>query len=328
MSSRFTPSSAPGWWRIGAALVILGQTMLLGLGLNITEEAPTLGSPGYVVLHGLLLASVVATFFLLGGAVFGNFLSALRRGRLTVEALFVVSLLGALVVSLKSTLTGAGPLYYEVVSTVLIIYTFGNALRQRAFDEAQAIVHHARHSYATAWRLQGDQLVRTPVQALKVDDLVVIKPGEMSTVDGIITQGQAFVTLASVSGEPAAVPMQPGDHLPAGAFSTDGLLTVRVTSTARSVDAVFAQLTSGTPSRYQDLADRVTGWFLPVVGAVALAAFVWWSFVSIDVALTSAMSVLLVACPCALGMATPLAVQSVFARLGQFGWRARSGQLI
>lgn len=313
---------------MGAALVILGQTMLLGLGLNITEEPPILGSGGYIVLHGLLILSVVATFFLLGGAVFGNLLSALRRGRLTVEALFVGSLLGALVVSLKSTLTGAGPLYYEVVSTVLIIYTFGNALRQRAFNEAQTIVAQARQNYATALKLQDGQAVPTTVDKLCADDLVVIKPGQMSTVDGIITQGRAFVTLASITGEPAAVPLQPGDHLPAGAFSVDGLLTVRVTSTARSVDAVFEQLTSGAPSRYQDLADRVTAWFLPVVGLVALAAFVGWSFVSIDVALTSAMSVLLVACPCALGMATPLAVQSVFARLGQFGWRARSGQLI
>lgn len=331
MPSRFAQNDrrSCGIWRIALSLVIAGQAMLLSLGLNTTDEPPAFASGWYMALHGVLVLSVLVTLFLLGGPLFRNFFGALRRRVLTVEALFVVSLMGALLVSLQSTLTGIGPLYYEVVAVVLIIYTFGNSLRARAFDEAQKILTQARASYATAWLQKDGRQISTPVADIHVDDLVVIHPGEMSTVDGVITQGQAFVTLASLTGEPAAVAMKPGDHLPAGAFSTDGLLTVRVTSLARSIDDILTRLSAGAPSAYEQLADRVTRWFLPIVGTVAALTFAAWSFFAgVGPAITASMSVLLVACPCAIGMATPLAVQSFLFALSRYGWRGRSGQLI
>lgn len=330
MASRFeNPQGFPGWWRAGFSLIIAGQAMMVSLGLNTTDEPPAFGSLWYIAIHALLVFSALITLVLLGGALFSNFLYAVRRRRLTVEALFVASILGAFVVSLQSTLLGHGPLYYEVISIVLVIYTFGNSLKAHATAEAQNILSRARAAYASAWLRQEGALVRVPVSSLRPDDLVVIKPGEMSTVDGIIVEGQAFVTLASITGEPSAVPFAAGQHLPAGAFSVDGLLTVRVTSTARSIDVIFDSLTAGAPSVYEQLADRVTQWFLPIVAGLALAAFVLWStFGTLGQAITSAMSILLVACPCALGMATPLAVRSFLFSLSRYGWRGRSGQLV
>ena len=319
----------PGWWQVALALVISGQAMMVSLGLNTTDEPPAFGSFFYWGVHGLMLGSALLAVLLLGGPLYRNLLRSWREKRLTIESLFVVSLLGALVVSLQSTLTGSGPVYYEVVSLVVVIYTFGNSLRANAAREAQKILKESRESYAYAWVQAEGELRRVPLASLTVESLFVVKPGELVPVDGVVQQGRAFVSLSSINGEPLPVAVQPGDTLPAGAFSVDGLLTVRVGSTARSIDAIFAALGQSAPSVYQQLADQVTRWFLPVVGGIAAITFVVWTLISgVPLGITNAMSVLLVACPCALGIATPLGVQSFLYALARDGWRARSGQLV
>lgn len=346
MPSRFTSADKskdfPGLWQVAVALVIAGQAMLLSLGLNTTEDPPIFGSSIYIILHGILISSSLIVLILLGGPLWRNFIKNLRARRVTIESLFIVTLIGALGVSLQCSLTGAGHIYYETVAVVLVIYTFGNTLKANATREAEKILAASRAAYAQAWvykdnyltnnSLNNDKynnLTKKNVSDLRVDELIVVKPGEMIPVDGVIIQGQAFITQASLTGEPTPVAVGVGDHVQAGAFSIDGLLTIKVTTTARTIDAIFNNLENVAPSQYEQLADRVIRWFLPVVAVIALVTFLFWSFhVGLSLALAHSMSVLLIACPCALGIATPLGVRSFLYALSRYGWRGRSGQLI
>ena len=329
--SRFADkNSRLNWWRIGLALVVSGQAMMISLGLNLAEEPPEFGGVLYWSLHGVLIVSALVVLFLLGGPLFVNFFESFRQKKITVEALFLVSLVGAFVLSLHSSFTGSGSIYYEVVSLVVLIYTFGNTLRAKAFAEARQILSSARAAYAFVWQRQSDgSLKKTPVEALKTGDVVVVKPGELITVDGIVESGRAFVVMASITGEPSEVLVEAGSRVSAGAVSVDGMLTIRVGSTARSIDAIFETLASPTPSITEQLADRVVGWFLPiVVGITIISFFIWLPFRGAGFALECAMSVMLVSCPCALGIATPLCVQMFFHRLGAWGWRGRDGSFV
>jgi heavy metal translocating P-type ATPase len=320
------------WLRIAVACVFAGQGMMFSLALNMTP--PPFGSTAYKVLHGgLIFASFIVVVFL-GGPLFRSTLSMLRSRRLSIEGLFTLSLLGAFVGSVVSSVTGEGGVYYEVVSIVIAIYTVGRLLSERSQSKLKTETDAVRETYDQAQRIVcSNDLEWVAVRDISIGDRVRVDPGMAFTVDGIVLEGAGFVRETSLTGEPSAVVRRKGDRVRAGTWSEDGSFTVEVAVVwgERELDQILATVEDGAGrvSEMQTQANRLIQFFLPVVAGVSVATAVYWSVFGTWIeAVLNSMAVLLVACPCALGLATPVAIWNGLLRLSKLGLVSRDGALI
>jgi heavy metal translocating P-type ATPase len=305
--------------------------MALSLGLNIANLQAD--NPAYPYLHGLLIASCGVVCALLGGPLVRGCTKNLLRGRLTLEALFLTSLCGALVASGLSTYRGSGPVYYEVVAIVLFIYTLGKTLSGRSYHNMRSELQRLRQTFDHAYLEHGALRSRVPLAEMDAETVVSVLAGEPITVDGYVVEGQSFVQETTLTGEPTPVLKHEGDKVLAGSYALDGALRVKPQALVgkRYLDYILETLDKAPlqGSSLQRQADHIVQWFLPLVTLVAVGTFWGWQHhVSGHVGLFHAMSVLLVACPCAFGLATPIAVWSGLLRLASWGIVAKGGTLI
>ncbi len=306
------------WFRIALGAVIASQAMVLGLALNLSEPEGI----ARTVLHGALMASAIAVIALLGWPLARSAWDCACRRTIGVELLFLSGVIGAFGASAWSTFTGVGAVYYEVVAVLLTVYTAGKALTAKVREQALAETGRLREAFGTA-RL-GDAMV--PVASVEIGDRVRVLPGEAVPVDGVIVAGEAFVRETPLTGEPEPVVRRPGDPVLAGGFSEDGELLVEATvpGRARRIDELLrlVEKARGTleHTSAQAQADRLAAWFLPVVLLTAIGSFGWWASQGRwREGLFHGLSVLLVACPCALGLATPLGLWQALATLAARG---------
>ena len=316
------------WLRIGAGLAVAAQSMVFSLAVNVT---PATGA-GYWVAHGGLIACAVAVLVFLGGDLVRSAVDAVVARRISVDLLFLVTLLGALTGSLVSSFTHTGSVYYEVVSILVVVHTVGKMLGARSRLAALQAVDRTRQTFDTCQvRLDDGRIEERSAKTMTSSDRVVVAPGGAISIDGEIVSGRGYVQATSMTGEWRPVPHGPGDRVLAGTFSVDGNFEIRATPGLRRLDAILAEVEHAriAPSRLQRQADRLMAWFLPLVVGVSVATFCFWlTRVPWDRALFNAMAVLLVACPCALGLATPVAVWGGLARFARFGLVARTGDFI
>lgn len=330
-----------GWegfgWRIGIALALAGQGMVFGLGYNnalSAGHAPEFGSLVYWLLHAALLLSALGVVVLLGKPLLSEMLAAWRRRRISVESLFVLSAAGALVGSLISSLRGSGSVYYEVVAIVLCVYAIGKQVGAMQKGKVGKALAGMRQSldWAVVEGSDGERR-RVAARTLGEGDRVLVGPGESIPVDGKLIRGSGYVRETPLTGEPVPVRKQEGDAVLAGTISLDGNLCVAAeTGGGRRIDRILATLETARqrPSRLQEEADRLTGYFVPVVVTVAGATFAGWWGLGGDFwgALFHSMAVLLVACPCALGLAMPTGIWAGLYYLSQRGLVGRNGHLL
>jgi Cu+-exporting ATPase len=226
---------------------------------------------------------------------------------------------------------GAVAVYFEAASVITVLVLLGQVLELRARARTSGAIR-ALLSLApkTARRItsHGDEDVA--IETIAVGDLLRVRPGEKIPVDGVVAEGRSFVDQSMVTGESMPVPKADGDHVIGGTVNQSGGLIVRAdkvgrdTMLARIVDMVARAQRSRAP--IQRFADRVAGWFVPAVIAAALLAFAAWMVFGPEPRLTfglvAAVTVLIIACPCALGLATPMSI------MVGIGRGARSGILI
>ena len=316
------------WLRIGAGLAVAGQAMVFSLAVNLSPpEGVT-----YWVLHTGLILSAGAVLVFLGGDLVRSAIEAVRQRRINIDLLFLLTLSGAFAGSLVATFTRTGSVYYEVVAILVVVHTAGKMLGARSRVAALRAVEQTRERFDCCWVRRADgSRVRVTVRAIVADDRVVVAPGEPISVDGEITAGRGYVQETSMTGEWRPVSRGPGEPVLAGTFSIDGSFEIRPAVGPRRLDGILGVVASArlAPSRLQQQADRLVAWFLPVVVVVSAATFVGWMYHGPwDRALFNAMAVLLVACPCAAGLATPVAVWGGLARLASFGLVARTGDFL
>jgi len=315
------------WLRIGVGLAVAGQAMVFSLAVNLT---PPEGFP-YWILHGGLMISAFAVLVFLGGDLIGSALAALRGGRISIDLLFLVTLGGALAGSLTATITRTGSVYYEVVAILVVVHTAGKMLGARSRLAALRAVDSTRERFDRCQVRGADgRIEERVVSELGAGALVVVAPGGAIAVDGEIVTGRGYVQETSMTGEWRPVSRTIGDRVLAGTFSIDGSFEIRAAGGLRRLDSVLAAVVEArlAPSELQRQADKLVSWFLPVVAAVSLGTFAFWiARAPWDRALFNAMAVLLVACPCAAGLATPVAVWSGMARAAAIGLVARTGDL-
>jgi heavy metal translocating P-type ATPase len=317
--------------RIGVGILVAGQSMIFGLAINLEEQTSPAVKLG---VQGVILAGTLLVIALLGPPLFRAAAAELGRGRLTIEALFLLTMGGAMLASLQSLISGHGPIYFEVVSVLLVVYALGKAIG--AHSRAAALATTRRWADALRFCRLVDVTGRerqVGVADVVPGDRIRVLPGETIPVDGVIREGVGFLAEAPASGEPFPVVRRPGDRVLAGTVSYDAALLIEATAagSARQIDRLLQAVEEArsTPTTIQAQADRLGRLFVPVIVATAITTFAVWLLISgWQAALFNAMSVLLVACPCALGLATPIVLWSALSRLAERGFVVHSGDLI
>jgi P-type Cu+ transporter len=305
----------PAWWPVAA-----------GAGLTLPLMLPMLVG---VVLPGwlqLLLATPVQ--FVLGARFYRAGWRALRAGSGNMDLLVALGTSAAygLSVYLLARHPGHAHLYFEASAAVITLVLLGKFLEQRAKRQTTDAIRALNALRpATARVLRGEMEVEVPVAEVRVGDLVAVRPGDRIPVDGEIVNGRSHVDESLITGESLPVAKSEGQRVTGGAINAEGALTLRTTAIgaetalARIIRMVESAQAAKAP--IQRIVDRVSAVFVPIVLVIAALTFVgWWLYAgAAEQALINAVAVLVIACPCALGLATPttlMAGTGVAARRG------------
>jgi Cu+-exporting ATPase len=309
-----TPSAAVPV-RPGPVPVLVGAALALPLVLPMVLGPFGEGAmlPGWAQLA---LATPIQ--FALGGRFYRAAWRALRAGSGNMDLLVALGTSAAYGLSLFRLIAAPSEdhaLYFEVSGVVIVLVLLGKWLERRATDRtADAIRALLRLRPETARLRSGGQDVDVPIGQLAVGDVVVIRPGERIPVDGRVLEGASDVDEALLTGESQPVGKSAGSGVTGGAINGDGLLIVETTAIgAETMLARIIRLVEGaqaTKAPIQRLVDRVSAVFVPVIIAFAIVTFAGWWLIGGDPAgaLINAVAVLVIACPCALGLATPTAI--------------------
>ncbi len=300
-----------------SGIIVIGAMPMM-LGIHIPFIPAWLHNPWFQ----LALTLPIITWS--GAGFFVNAWKAFLHRTATMDTLVAVgtgaAFLYSLVVTLFPTvLTDQGlsstMYYYEVAAVIITLILLGQLLEQRARGQTSAAIRALIGLQArTARVLREGQEIDLPIEQVQVGHVVRVRPGETVPVDGVMLEGTATVDESMVTGESVAVQKQPGDEVIGATLNTVGSFTLRATRVGR--DTMLAQIVTlvqqaqGSKAPIQRLADRVTSWFVPVVMAIALLTFLIWFGLTgnLSLALITTVGVLIIACPCALGLATPTSI--------------------
>jgi Cu+-exporting ATPase len=348
---------------IALALTIPVFVIEMGSHLGLMHLLPPLWSDWVsLVLSTPVVLWAGAPFFVRGWRSLGldpeNWLSGFRTGsspekRVTRNLnMFTLIAMGtgvAYVYSVVGTLApqlfppafrdmhGAVAVYFEAAAVITVLVLLGQVLELRARARTSGAIRALlglAPKMARRVTAQGDEDVA--IDAIAVGDLLRVRPGEKIPVDGAVTEGDSFVDESMVTGESMPVSKTDGDRVIGGTVNQSGGLVLRAdkvgrdTMLARIVDMVARAQRSRAP--IQRLADRVAGWFVPAVIAAALLAFAAWMMFGpeprLTFALVAAVTVLIIACPCALGLATPMSIMVGVGRGAHSGILIRDAQAL
>ncbi len=313
----------PDWWPVALAIA-----------LSLPLIAPMLGSlaGAHWMLPGWLqLALATPVQFWLGARFYRAGWKALRAGSGNMDLLVAVGTSAAYGLSVYLLLTHADAmhLYFEASAVVVSLVLLGKWLEARAKRQTTEAIRALQALRPATARVRLDGVDRDlPIDAIRVGDLVVIRPGERVPVDGEVIEGDSQVDESLLTGESLPADKQPGDTVTGGAINAQGVLVARTTAVgtettlARIIRLVENAQAAKAP--IQRLVDKVSAVFVPVVMGIALVTFVaWWAWGgNAEQAILNAVAVLVIACPCALGLATPTAI------MAGTGVAARHGILI
>lgn len=282
-----------------------------------------------VVLPGWLqLCLATPVQFLIGARFYVSAWKALRAGVGNMDLLVTLGTSAAYFYSLYLLLAGAGGthLYFDSAAVVIALVTVGKWLEARAKRSTTAQIKALLSLRPETVRvLRGNVEIEIPANAVAVGDVVVVRPGERLPVDGAVRSGNSDVDESLLTGESLPIAKAPGDRVIGGSINGSGLLHIEATAVGNeSTLARIIALVEGAQAGkapVQHLVDRVSGVFVPVVVAVSVAAFLGWWLIAghFTAGLIAAVSVLVIACPCSLGLATPTALMvgtGVAARAG------------
>lgn len=292
-----------------------------------------------------MLQFVLTTLVLFGPGLrfYTKGLPALARGAPDMNALVAVGSLAAYGYSLVATfLPGALPagtvnVYYEAAAVIVTLILLGRLLEARAKGRTSDAIRRLVGLAPKTARLRRDgQVQEVPVADLRTGDILEIRPGERIPVDGVVTEGDSHVDESMITGEPVPVAKAPGSPLTGGTVNQTGALALR--ATAVGGDTVLAQIirlveqAQGAKLPIQSAVDRITLWFVPAVMALAVLTFgVWLLFgpdPALSFALVNAVAVLIIACPCAMGLATPTSIMVATGRGAELGVLFRKGDAL
>lgn len=288
------------------------------------------------VLTSIVLAGPGRQFYTKG-------VPALLRGAPDMNALVALGTAAAYVFSVVSTFApgllpeGTANVYFEAAAVIVVLILTGRYLEARAKGRTGAAIRKlAGLQPKTALVLRDGAAVDVPVAEITAGELIRTRPGERIAVDGEVVSGSSYVDESMISGEPVPVAKGAGDEVTAGTVNGNSLLEYRATRVGQ--DTVLAQIirmveqAQGAKLPVQALVDRITLWFVPAVIAVAAVTVLAWALFgpapSLPLALVAGVSVLIIACPCAMGLATPTSIMVGIGRAAQMGVLFRKGDAL
>ncbi|KZS75020.1 metal-transporting ATPase [Mycobacterium kansasii] len=282
----------------------------------------------------LALAVTVPVQFVAGWSILKEAVAQARALSANMDTLIALGTLTAFGYSTYELFAG-GPLFFDTSALIIAFVVLGRYLEARARGKASEAISKLLAMGAKEARLLIDgeeQLV--PVDRVQVGDLVRVRPGEKVPVDGEIVDGRAAVDESMLTGESVPVEKTVGDRVAGATVNVDGLLTVR--AVAVGADTALAQIVrlveqaQGGKAPVQRLADRVSGMFVPAVVGIAAATFAGWTLLAANpvAGMTAAIAVLIIACPCALGLATPTAIMVGTGRGADLGILVKGGEVL
>ncbi len=325
-----------------SASAALSAPLLLSMALSMTGETPLrLALMPFMGIASFLLATPVQ--FWLGSGFFKGFWSSLRMGAFGMDSLVAIGTaaaylysvvrLGAFFAANGTVIGDVSDLYFEVSSLLITFVLLGKWMEAKAKGRTSEAIRKLLSLKAkTARVLRNGGTVDVPLEDVKVGDVVLVRPGEKIPVDGTVTKGTSSVDQSMLTGESLPVEKVAGDRVFGATMNRHGsieLLADRVgeeSALARIVK--FVEDAQGSKAPIQDFADRVSGWFVPAVMAIAAVTFAGWLLAgaSFTYALLAGVSVLVIACPCALGLATPTAILVATGKGAELGVLIRGGE--
>nr|WP_081603091.1 heavy metal translocating P-type ATPase [Fortiea contorta] len=300
-----------------STLIVLGSISAM-IGLNLPWIRTLWLDNPWVQL---VLATPV--LFWCGADFFKNAWKAFKRHTATMDTLVAIGTGAAYFYSLFATVfpsffTSAGlmpDVYYEAAAVITTLILLGRLFENRAKGQTSEAIRKLIGLQARDARvIRNGQEIDVPIQEVQIGDVILVRPGEKIPVDGEVVEGASNVDEAMVTGESLPVKKQPGDEVIGATINKTGSFKFRATRVGKdtflSQIVKMVQQAQGSKAPIQRLADQVTGWFVPAVIAIAIAAFVIWFNVmgNLTLALITTVGVLIIACPCALGLATPTSV--------------------
>lgn len=333
------------WWRVRWSALMTAPVVLLSMGMDLpgVREIPATAS-GWIQL---VWATPVV--FWVGWPLLVRFGTSLRRGRLNMFTLIGLGVLSAWLYSLLALAApgwlphslhhaGGGPaLYFESAAVITVLVLVGQLLELRARAATGSAIRALMDlTPRTALLLREGEEHEVPLEAVHLGDLLRIKPGARVPVDGVVTEGSSAVDESMLTGEPMPQEKAAGARVTGGTVNGTGMLVMKAervgadTLLSQIIDLTAQAQASRAP--VQRLADRISAWFVPAVVAVAVLTFVlWWKLgpePALPLAVVNAVAVLIIACPCALGLATPVAVTVGLGRGAQLGVLIKNAEML
>lgn len=289
-------------------------------------------------------------FLLTTVVLFGPGLGFFKKGlpnlvRLTpdMNSLVVMGASAAWIYSVVATFAptlmpaNAVNVYYEAAAVIVTLVLLGRTLESRAKGKtSQAIKRLIGLSPKTARVIRDGVAMEVEISAVKTGDVIDIRPGEKIPVDGTVIEGQSYVDESMITGEPVPVEKENGGKVTGGTINKNGAFRFKAEKVG--ADTVLAQIirmvetAQGSKLPIQGMVDGITAWFVPAVIAAAVVTFVLWMLVgpspALSYALVNAVAVLIIACPCAMGLATPTSIMVGTGRAAELGVLFRKGEAL
>jgi Cu+-exporting ATPase len=327
----------------------LVERWMMPLSHRLVGLAPWLYRIDANLLRGSLLALTLIVMLWAGRHFYTRAWSAFRHHSADMNTLVAVGTGAAFLYSLVATVApgfflrrGVAPdVYYEAVILIVALVLVGNTLEARAKRQTSAALRSLADLQPKVARVErgggGEGTEReVPVEEVRHGDIVLVRPGERLPVDGEVVSGSSAVDESMLTGEPIPVPKAAGDRVIGGTVNRVGSFRYRATTLGS--ESVLAQImklmreAQGSRAPIQRLADRISGVFVPVVLSLAIATFVAWFILSPEAplvrAVTAAVAVLIIACPCAMGLAVPTAVMVATGKGAELGVLIKGGEAL
>ena len=281
---------------------------------------------GMVFMHTpggnwIMMALALVIMIVFGRSFYVNGVRHALHGSANMDTLVALSTSIAFLFSFFNTVypqfwyeKGLEPhVYYEASGVIIAFVLLGKLLEERAKNSTSSAIKSLMGLQPkTARRVQNGQEEEVSISFLRVGDLVSVRPGEKIPVDGTVSQGSSSVDESMLSGEPIPVVKSQGDRVLAGTINQKGAFLMEGSATVLSQIVQMVQAAQGSKAPVQRIVDKISGIFVPIVVGLAILTFIVWLVVGgsgyFSYALLSAVSVLVIACPCALGLATPTAL--------------------
>ena len=331
--------------RLILALVLTIPVFVLEMGSHVIPGmhaliADTIGMKASWILQFVLTTAVLV---LPGRDFYTKGFPALFRGAPDMNSLVAVGTAAAYVYSVVATFipsalpSGTVHVYYEAAAVIVALILVGRMLEARAKGRTSAAISRLVGLQPKRARVvRNGERVEVDIVDVVPGDLVEVRPGERVPVDGEVTEGKSYVDESMITGEPVPVEKEAGAALVGGTVNQKGALTFRATAVGQ--DTMLAQIirmveeAQGTKLPIQTLVDRVTLWFVPTIMAIAALTFGLWLALGPSPALTFAMvnavAVLIIACPCAMGLATPTSIMVGTGKGAEIGVLFRRGDAL